>query len=126
MRGRTRGTTACCSATPSDRSTSTRGSISFMREAGALLLVTACASVAAEQFGADVSRVAGLAFRASTEAVDAFIALQAATKKVELEAALLDGALAGQQLAEAQRAAGNVPELEVANQSAAAEQAQVG
>lgn len=74
--------------------------------------------VAADQFAVDVARVAHAALKVAAHVSKAFVEVQAAAQKVELQQMLTDAARAGAEAAERQRKAGNINALELASQQA--------
>lgn len=74
--------------------------------------------IAAEQFAADVSRVANEAVGVAAHAAAELAELQAAQKQLELQRLIVDAAKSAKDLAEKQHAVGNLTELELAEQRA--------
>lgn len=81
--------------------------------------------VAAQQFSAEVSRVTDETLSVVAETSRAFIEVQTAQNELELARSIRDGARAALDLAEAQRHAGNITELELASHRANAAQAEL-
>lgn len=81
--------------------------------------------VAQEQFVADTLRVAHEALATAAEVRKAFSELQARQQLVELRRMVLQAAEAAAELSTLQHAAGNIPELEVVTERAAAEEARL-
>ncbi len=81
--------------------------------------------VAAQQFAADVARVAGEAYRAAVEASEALIDVQAQLRQLELRRSVLSATRVAQELAERQFEAGNIAELPLTVERAQVEQARL-
>ncbi len=90
-----------------------------------LFLLPVRKEMAADQFAADTLRVAHEALGVAADAADAFIAAQAARQDVMLKQRTLEAAEAAAELAVLQRAAGNLSELRVATEQAAADDARL-
>ena len=81
--------------------------------------------VAAQQFAADVSRVAGEAYRTAAEASEALIDVQTAVQRLEVRRSLFESAELSATLAERQFEAGNIAEAERTTQLAQRAQARL-
>ena len=90
-----------------------------------LFVLPARKRIAAEQFDADVKRVAHEALGVATEVSQALVAVQASEQLVALRRTVLEAARASAQLSEKLYRAGNVPELAYASERAAYEQAKL-
>ena len=90
-----------------------------------LFMLPSRKEMAAGQFAADTLRIAHEALGVAAEAAEAFIEAQAARQEVMLKQRTLEAAEAAAELAVKQRAAGNLSELRVATEQAAAEEARL-
>jgi cobalt-zinc-cadmium efflux system outer membrane protein len=90
-----------------------------------LFVLPARKRIAAEQFDADVKRVAHEALGVAAEVSQALVAVQASEQLVGLRRTVLEAAEAAAQLSEKLYRAGNVPELAYVSERAAYEQAKL-